>query len=1126
LIAVGKKIVPISEVCKRWLRLCWVSFSVVGALLGFESGIARKDSPAQASSFSNEYFLDVMRNIEATSRSPSPDKEESSLSNHLLSNRRITLFVASLIVGLILFGPSDVRAQDEGERSVSGTVTSMADGKVMPGVNVQVQGKTIGTATDERGQYSLTVPSPQDTLVFSFVGFEDQVIPIQGRTTIDVTMQAQVEELSQVVVTGYGEETRAEVTGAVTQISGGELETISAGNTSNLMAGVSGLYTKQTSGLPGNDHRSLVVRGFGNPLVLVDGMEMSLDRVDPSDIESINVLKDASAAVYGARAGNGVVLVKTNRGSQQAPKINFSTSVSAQTPTAFPDHVNAGQYADMMREGALYMGVEPRFTQEEVQKYQNEAEGFESYDWYDATFKDYAMLSDYNLSVNGGNESVRYYLSGLYKDHQSALQSGDYRYGLWNLRANVDAFINEQWTASANVNFRREVRERPGQTMRDIFVDLNRVQPIYRPVLPDESRAAFGGFTRANPLASSKREKAGFRKSTNEWVEGQAEIAYDFSAVDGLSLSGVLGYRYGWGFTKDFRKEFGVYQYTPENDSYVQRATGGEELIERQTDRQWEIRPELSLDYQNTFGEKHDVEGLALVEFIESSYQQVNAERQGLFTTELPYLFAGNLDQVSNGGFANESGRASYVGRLQYGYDSRYIIEGTLRADASHKFPKDSRWGFFPSISAGWTISEESFMQGNAIGDAVNQMKLRLSYGQAGDDDVGAYQHLQGFFIRDYPRIIAGERRRIISEGRLPNESITWRNMTTYNIGLDLTFWNGLFSSTVDVYQRNSKDLFGTPQADYPDTFGASLPQLNINESRTRGVEIQAGHENNIGKLSYSLDGNISWNSKVWTEFSEAEYETAAERRVFKNEGKNRNRRVGYVAIGLFQSQEEIDNWDVDQDGDGNSTLRPGDIKYKDLNGDGKITQLDQKRIGYGSFPDMTYALNLGASYGNFSMGAQFQGASRFTIQVSDIARVPYFNKSTPFKYHYEHRWEPENPSEGENTTNTNPDAQIPYVDATGSSWTQNNNRTSTFWLKDGTYLRLKNLSLSYTIPESITNRLGIERFRITAAGSNLLTWDRLGIYSDAYDPESPGTQNARQYPLVKTYQLSIDLTL
>ena len=1029
------------------------------------------------------------------------------------------------MTALLVFMPVDASAQ-EAQHSVSGTVTSQSNGQAIPGVNVRVKGTTIGAATDERGQYSITTPSPSDTLVFSFVGYENQEIGIQGRNNIDVTLAAEVEKLSQVVVTGYGEETRAEVTGAVTQVTGEELEIVAAGNTSNLMAGVKGLITKQTSGLPGNDHRSLSIRGYGNPLVLVDGMEMSLDRVDPSNIESINVLKDASAAIYGARAGNGVILVKTKRGNEQGePRINFSATAAAQTPTAFPDHVSAGQYAEMLREGALYMETEPRFSQEEVQNYKNEVEGFESYDWYEATFNDFSQLSDYNLSVNGGGETFQYYLSGLYKTQNSAMKSGDYNYDLWNVRANVDAFIDDQWTASLNLNFRREDRMRPGQPTRDIFVDMNRVQPIYRPTLPDESRAAFGGFTRANPLASSQREKAGFRSRTNEWVEGKGELNYEFAGVDGLTLSGVLGYRYGWEFQKDFRKEFGVYQYNTEAESYTQRATGGEELIERQTARQWELRPEISLNYQRTFGQSHSLEGLALFEYIESSYQEINAQRQGLFTTELPYLFAGTLDQVTNGGFANEAGRMSYVGRVQYGYDDRYHLEGTMRADASHKFPEESRWGFFPSVSAAWTVSQESFMQGNSVGDVIDQLKLRLSYGQAGDDDVGAFQHLQGFFIRGYPRVIGGEARRIISEGGLPNTAITWRTMTTYNAGLDVTLWGGKLSSTVDVFQRNSTDLFGTPQADYPSTFGADLPQLNINATRSRGIELELGHENQVGDMSYSVSGNMSVSSREWTEFSEPEYETEAEKRVFQNEGKNLNRRVGFVALGMFESQEEIDNWDVDQDGDGNSTLRPGDIKFKDLNGDGEITTLDQRRIGYGSYPDMTYAINLGADYKGVSLRAQFQGASRFTIQVSDIARVPYFNESTPFKYHYNHRWTPGDP-ESDNPTNTNPDAQIPYVDATGSSWTQNNNRTSTFWLKDGTYMRLKNLSLAYTLPSRFTRPLGVERLRISASGSNLITWDRLGIYSDAYDPESPGTQNARQYPLTKSYQLSIDLTL
>lgn len=1067
-----------------------------------------------------------MRNEKPTSESMNrkvgKDRRQSFSIPHLVDGDGATLLAGLFVLGLALFSSVDARAQEHG---VSGTVTSSDAGEPMPTVNVVVKGRNVGTTTDKRGEYSITAPSPADTLVFSFIGYEDEEVGIQGRSTVDVTLKPEVAELSQVVVTGYGEETRAEVTGAVTQITGEDLEITTAANTSNLMAGVKGLVTKQTSGLPGRDHRSLNVRGFGSPLVLVDGMEMSLDRVDPKDIESINVLKDASAAVYGSRAGDGVILVKTKRGSQQKPQINFSSTVAAQTPTAFPDHVNAGQYAEMLREGALYTGTEPRFTEEEVQNYKNEVEGFESHDWYEATFDDFSMLSDYNLSVTGGGDTFQYYVSGLYKTQNSALTSGDFNYDLWNIRANTDVFIDDIWTASLNVNFRLEDRERPGQSIRDIFVDMNRVQPIFRPTLPDDDRAAFGGFTRANPLASSKREKAGFRKISNDWLEGQAELEHDFAQVDGLSLSGKVGFRYGWEFSKDFRKEFGVWQFDEEEDTFVQRATGGEELIERQTSREWEIRPEVSLDYQRTFNEKHSVEGLALFEYIESSNQQVSAQRQGLFTTELPYLFAGTLDQVTNGGFANESGRLSYVGRLEYGYDNRYRIEGVLRADASHKFPEDSRWGYFPGVSAAWTISEEAFMQGHTIGDALNQLKLRLSYGQTGDDNVGAFQDLQGFFIRDFPRVVGSESRRILSEGRLPNEEITWRTMTTYNAGLDVTLWEGMLSGSVDVFQRNATDLFGEPQADFPDTFGASLPQLNINATRTRGFELELGHENQIGGVSYSINGNLSNNTRVWTEFSEPEFETEAERRVFKNEGKDLNRRVGFVALGMFESQEEIDNWDVDQDGDGNSTLRPGDIKYKDLNGDGEITELDQKRIGHGSFPDMTYAINLGASYEGLSLNAQFQGASDFTILVNDIARVPYFNESTPYKYQYEHRWTPDDP-ESDNPTNSNSDARIPYVDATGSSWSQNNNRTSTFWLKDGTYLRLKNLSLSYTLPSRFTGRFGLEQLRVTASGTNLLTWDRLGMYSDAFDPESPGTQNGRQYPLTKSYQFKIDVTL
>ncbi len=1028
-----------------------------------------------------------------------------------------------LIAGSLLSPTVTVsKAQDQEGHSVEGVVTSEAEGETMPGVNVSVVGASVGTATDAEGRYGLEVPSAQDTLLFSFVGYEDLEVPIAGRETIDVSMSAMVEGLSEVVVTGYGEEARANVTGAITHVEGKDLDVAEAANTSELMAGVPGLITKQTSGLPGFDRRSISIRGFGDPLVLVDGMEMPLDRVDPYDIESISVLKDASAAVYGARAGNGVVLVKTKRGKGQSePRINFSTTLSAQTPTALPEHVSAGQYAEMLREGALYMGIEPRFSAEEVENYKSGAPGFESYDWYDATFSDYAQLASYNMSLSGGGEAFNYFVSGIYKTQNSALKSDDHTFDVWSARANVDTYLSDEWTASLNLGFRSERRKRPGQPVDDIFLDLNRVQPIYRPVLPDESRMAFGGFTRANPIASSQIETSGFRQTDNDWVEGKAALEHEFNRLHGLTLSGTLGFRYGWENWRDFRKEFDVFSYSDETDTYTQEATGGQERIGRSAVRQWEIRPELALNYRHTFAKRHDVEALALVEYTNASFSRFGAERRGLFTAELPYLFAGDLSQVSNEGFVNEAGRQSYVGRVQYAYDDRYRIEGTLRADASHKFPSDSRWGYFPSVSAGWSIHEEAFMSG--LGRTLSRLKLRLSYGQAGDDDVGAFQHLQGFTIRNNPWVVGGRTYRILAESSLPNPSITWRTMTLWNAGLDATLWNGLLSMTADVFQRDSDGLFGTPQDDYPDTFGASLPQLNINATRTRGFELELGHTYTLGDFTYRVGGNMTMSSTEWTEFAEPEYETDAERRVFGNEGRDLNRRVGYVALGLFQSQEEIDNWDLDQDGDGNSTLRPGDIKYKDLDGDGKLTFADQERIGYGAFPDLTYAANLGASYGNWSLDAQFQGASRFTINITGGARVPYQNELTPFTYQYEHRWRPQDPT-SENPTNANEDAKLPYIDASGAGWSENNNRYSSFWLKDGTYLRLKNLSLSYALPGSFTERIGVQGVQVSLAGTNLFTWDRLGIYSDSYDPESPGS--SRRYPLVKTYQLRLGVTL
>jgi len=1026
---------------------------------------------------------------------------------------------------LLCFGFA-VQAQN---LTITGTVTSEEDPTGLPGVNVVVKGTTAGTVTDINGSYSLEVPSAESFLVFSSVGFVTQEITAGTNTVIDLIMVADVTSLEEIVVVGYGTQKRAKVTGAIAEVESEQLLKAPAANVSELLTGrAPGLITKQTSGVPGNDATSLSIRGFGTPLVLVDGVQMSFNRLDPNDIESVTVLKDASAAIYGARAGNGVILVTTKRGKIGKPSIAYHGNVSFQNPTVLPGRVNSWEYAELLREGELNFGLEETYTLEDIEKFKAQNDpNYPNEDWYDALYKEWVPMQQHNLSLNGGSDDVKYFVSAGFLDQASLFKSGDWNFNRYNVRSNLDANITKRLSLGLDVSYRYELRDEPLTDLSATYNDLGTAQPVWSATLPDPSKGgAYSGFSQRSPVATTTQSYSGSRYDTREYVNAQLSLKYEI--IEGLFAKGQLSFLTTNEFRKNQNKPFDVFSYDYETEEYTWQGTNGANVLDERFQKYRQLYPLISLEYNKTVKD-HTFKGLALAEWIDEFNRTTNTSRRDLLSMDIPYLFAGSPEDIQNNGSANERGRASYVARFNYDYKSKYLLEATFRADGSYNFAPDKRWGFFPSVSAGWRISDESFMNGLSW---LDDLKLRGSYSQMGYDryapngNLQEFRYLQGYTIREATTAYymhGDELGRVITPTGLANPDVTWYDMTTYNIGLDGAFLEGIIGFELDVFYRLRENIFGEPLESYPSTFGAQLPVVNINTTDDRGFEFALNHKNRIGEVNFSVGAFVAYSREKWVKYNEDKYEDPDDIRIRQRTGNWTNRWIGYVSDGQFMTQEEINSHYIDQDQSGNTTLRPGDIRYVDVNGDSVITDRDRDVIGYGAVPDVTYGLDLNVEWKGFSVSALFQGASRFNMMISGRARAGFSNWSIPFDYHYQYRWTPD---PNDQSQNINPDVRFPAVDGTGQGNTANNNLPSDFWLQDNTYLRLKNLNVSYSLPTELVQKAGIQNVRFYVAGTNLWTISKLGMYQDFWDPEGPQNQGGNQYPPLRTWTVGLNVTL
>lgn len=1013
----------------------------------------------------------------------------------------------------------------------------------IPGVNVVVKSTVTGSSTDFDGNYAISA-SKGDVLQFTYVGYTTQEITVGDATTINVSLKESLSELDEVVLIGYGSESKTDLSGAVGSVKTEALNTAPLASVSTALAGrVSGVYVRQNPGVPGNDQSNINVRGFGSPQIFViDGITFNgsgaFNRLDPNDIESVTILKDASAAVYGVQGGNGVVLVKTKRGGAASKAtVTYNTNITLQTPTFLADKVDSWDYV------ALNIEAGGNFPVEDIEKYRNGVEpGYVNTDWYDVVFKDVTPMIQHNVGVRGGNEDVKYYASFGLQDQEGAYRSGDLDFKRYNVRSNLDAKISDNLSMRFDMSYSKELRESPGRDVGQVFGNLDTALPLFPAILPDPDRAAWGGFSQRSPYASTQRRFSGFQDSARDRFMGVLSLDYKMPFLKGLSAEVKMNYSTLHENTKTLKSDFEVWEYLYEEEEYFSRGViNAQTSISEAYRKNIQLQPSLFLKYKNKFGD-HSIDALAGVETRDISNENFGASRLDLLSTSVPYLDAASTEGQQNYGGASEAGWKSYVGRAIYKYKNKYVLNFTMRADAAaHKFPEDTRWGYFPSASAAWKISEENFLKNSS---SLNLLKLRLSYAEAGAVPGNDWEYLRGFGIAaNNPYLIDGGAAVSIYDTGLPNPNITWRRNAIYNIGLDGSVWNGLLGFELDVFYREVSNIFQQPLSTVPDTFGYTLPPLNAGVNSNRGFDITLTHKNRINKdLSYNVNAMFSWNrarvDKTITDQlfdisqldpadfpSEEDYQLAVdfyEQRNFlrRTEGQWTNRYFGYVSDGLFQSQEQIDNHPVDQDQNGNTSLTPGDIIYKDLDGDGRITNNDRDIIGYGGTPNINFGLDLGLTYKAFSLSALFQGAANVNKQINGAARSPFGQSvSTPYSWHKKHNFV----YDPELDANTNPNAKFPQNTLNGAN--PNNAMTSDFWLLDASYVRLKALNLTYSVPKSLLSKIGCSRFDIIASGTNLLTWSKMGIFKDQFDPESSFGQNGRQYPTLKTYSLGLNVS-
>lgn len=995
--------------------------------------------------------------------------------------------------------------------SVSGTVRSQS-GESLTGVTVKIQGTTIGIITDISGNYSLQNVPSNATLVFSFVGMLTQEIGLNGRKKLDVVLAESAVGLEEVVVVGYGTAKKINLTGAFASVTSKELKSIP---TTNIVTGLAGilpaLRVTQKTGEPGAYNTTYDIRGFGSPLIVIDGLVSSSTtfvRLNPNEIEQLTIVKDASAAVYGIQAANGVILVTTKKGDIGKPKITYSGSFEVQKLGEILPVGDALTFGTLVTENDLNQGKAPTYSAADLENFRNGT--IPSTNWRAAVANDMTYQTNHNVSISGGNDRIKYFTSMGYLSEMGLWKSGDLNYKKYNIRTSVTGKISENLEAQVNLGGVLDPKNEPMMGVGNALFSIglqNPATPIYANNNPQYLYAAVSG---EHPIGLTYANVGGYTRTRNQNIQGSFQLNYKAAFIPGLSAKLLFGFDKQDNFQRQWRQQFQMYTYDKVSDIYTNASTlnSPSNLYEAYSNI---LRTTLlgQLNYEKKILEKHNVKATLAFEERHDNNDNFNAKKE--FTINIDQFAAGiAANQTVGGSYPSENDNQNVIGRFNYDYVSRYLFEFGFNYSGSSKFPVGKRWGFFPYSSVGWRISEENFFK-NAF-PIITNLKIRGSYGVMGDDAASSFQFVPGYSYPSGNYVFGTSLVPGLGFRALPNMDITWFTVTSKNIAIDLSLKNNLLYGQLDLFQRDRSGLLATRLLTIPGTVGAAMSQENLNADMRRGFEALLGHAQTIGDLRYDISANVTYTRGMPTKVERAQDVNSYLN--WRNNPVNRwdNILWGYKYIGQFQSVDEALNSPI-QDGKGNATYRPGDLKYEDVNKDGIIDNLDIVPIGRGVTRDMNFGLNARLNYKQFDFNILFQGAAYANYSYNGALQTPLLLGRNTLNVFLD-RWHHADLFDVKS-------AWIPGKFPSTFTPTTTNTNASIFWNPDASYLRLKQVEIGYTIKKSLLTKFGVDNFRIYLSGFNLLTWTKITYV----DPELDSGNWNSNYPITNIYNIGINLT-
>ena len=1020
--------------------------------------------------------------------------------------------VRKLIVGLLCI--CSTAATFAQTATVSGVVKDDT-GEPVIGAGVLVKGTTLGTITDIDGHFSFRVDDLNGVLVVSFVGMETQEIPMKGKGTFDIVLKSSNTLLEEVQVVAYGAQKKVTLTGSISSVNTDELLKVPTASIGNMLSGVlSGVSSIQSSGQPGGDDPDVFIRGISTlntmnakPLYLVDGVERSFFQIDPNEVENITILKDASStAVFGVRGANGVIIVTTKRGKEGKAKINASFSYGIQTPTRMPEFVNSYDYATFLNEAYTNDGKDPKFTPEAVEAFRTHSNPiiYPDTDWMELLFKSSAPQTQGNVNISGGTERVRYFISmgmldqkGFFKNHDTRYDA-NFNFNRYNYRANLDIDFTKTTLVAINMGGRVEKRNFPrsGDDINQLFRRIYWATPFSGPGIVD------GKWIKGNsqylPVGLSDGlgniYGRGYGSKTTNVVNLDLALTQKLDFVTkGLQFKIKVAYNSGYDHTKEratsiesyqpwYRKDVTWMEHPAGSDPnevvYIQDGEAGLISYAESFGKSRDWYAEASFDWKRDFG-LHHLSALAL--YNQSKTYYPDSDYPGI-----------------------PRGYVGLVGRVTYDYDNKYLIEGNVGYNGSENFAPGNRYGFFPAVSGGWVLTQEEFLKDNPV---VNFLKIRASYGIVGNDRYHPYGtgfmdrflYLpNSYFIGSGYQFGTGTSWSPGAyEKSFGNSGLSWEKSAKQNYGIDFSLFNQKLSGSIDYFYEKRTDILAKASTD-PIIHAMSLPVLNLGIVSNKGVELNLKWNHKINSFRYWTNLNVSYakNKIVYQDEVPSEYTYTLKT------GHPVGQPFGLKVRGFYyEGMEDV--------ADHSYVLKEGDVVYEDLNHDGKIDDNDKTAIGYPSYPLLNAGLTLGFEYKGFDFSMLWVGATKTSRVLEETFRKPLgetYDRSL-MSHQFTDRWTPE----------TAATAKLPRATIDG---VKNNYRDSELWVKDASYLRLKNIEIGYNFRLPFMPKIGMEKMRVFMTGYNLLTFDKLKIS----DPESMSS-GVPQYPVMRVINFGLNVS-